>query len=353
MKKIRALMYIWLVRKWLKRSAHHVEHGPFPNVAGRGGIFLGLGTRSRDDEHHPHHPHSEEPGAGVEVRFEWKRGKVRGSGRGRAGKERKRRSIATTGDWDNPEDREDGNTERERSRDSRKRKSEDRRLSSVSGKSNRSLGSGGGDIGSEDGGEKTRRRSLRRPKSAGIPEGFGGDDLGDGRDVGEESDPEDSETPWVCTMKVRRTGPASSSAGNGSLKQSPKGGGEKEVLKLKVGTLSPTPHHPKVVAMLKVPFPLPDVEVERLSIRRRGSGSIPPHGDVNELGEVKQPISTARDFARGTNEGGQDDEYRGLELSAEEVKDIVCSTAMWLVVREGTGGVGRVSRKGDGWKLRS
>jgi hypothetical protein len=39
-----------------------------------------------------------------------------------------------------------------------------------------------------------------------------------------------------------------------------------------VGTLSPTPHHPKVVAMLRVPFPLPDVEVERMEMRKRALG---------------------------------------------------------------------------------
>ena len=32
-------------------------------------------------------------------------------------------------------------------------------------------------------------------------------------------------------------------------------------LKLQTTTLSPTPHHPKVVVMLQVPFPLPDVSL--------------------------------------------------------------------------------------------
>ena len=39
-------------------------------------------------------------------------------------------------------------------------------------------------------------------------------------------------------------------------------------------------------------------------------------------------------------------------MTAEEIKDIVASTALWLVVREAMGGVGRDKRKGDGWKLR-
>jgi len=144
-------------------------------------------------------------------------------------------------------------------------------------------------------------------------------------DDGEESDPEDSETPWVCTLKVRRIGtgavdfmspPATAFSDAGFPRLTP------QILRIKVGTLSPTPHHPKVVAMLKVPFPLPDVEVEQMGVVwRKGF-------------EEHEP-------------------YHGLMLTAEEIKDIVCSTGLWLVVREGFGGVGRVSRKGDGWRIRA
>jgi hypothetical protein len=42
-----------------------------------------------------------------------------------------------------------------------------------------------------------------------------------------------------------------------------------------------------------------------------------------------------------------------LRLSAEEIKDVLCSTGAWLVVKEGFGGIGRVGRKGDGWKIRA
>ena len=41
-----------------------------------------------------------------------------------------------------------------------------------------------------------------------------------------------------------------------------------------------------------------------------------------------------------------------LVLTAEEIKDFVASTVLWLVVREAMGGVGEDKRKGDGWKLR-
>jgi len=40
-------------------------------------------------------------------------------------------------------------------------------------------------------------------------------------------------------------------------------------------------------------------------------------------------------------------------LSAEEIKDVICSTALWLVVREAFGGVGKEKRRGDGWRIRA
>ena len=40
-------------------------------------------------------------------------------------------------------------------------------------------------------------------------------------------------------------------------------------------------------------------------------------------------------------------------LTAEEIKDMLSCTAFWLVVREGFGGVGKVNRKGDGWRIRA
>jgi len=39
-------------------------------------------------------------------------------------------------------------------------------------------------------------------------------------------------------------------------------------------------------------------------------------------------------------------------LTAEEIKDVVASTVLWLVAREAMGGVGKDKRKGDGWELR-
>ena len=47
-----------------------------------------------------------------------------------------------------------------------------------------------------------------------------------------------------------------------------------------------------------------------------------------------------------------DPSYAGMTVTAEELKDVLCATAFWLVVREGFGGVGYVRRKGDGWRIR-
>lgn len=100
-------------------------------------------------------------------------------------------------------------------------------------------------------------------------------------DDGYESDPEDSERPWTCEVV-----------------HGPKGAQRRLLL----GTLHPAPHHPKLVAHLKVPFSLSPIP---LGVFEPGSGS--------------------------GNEG----------LSVEEMKDLVCVTCLWLVVREGLGGLGR------------
>ncbi|EGN94636.1 hypothetical protein SERLA73DRAFT_187665 [Serpula lacrymans var. lacrymans S7.3] len=158
-------------------------------------------------------------------------------------------------------------------------------------------------------------------------------------DSGDESDPEDSETPWSCVVSVQRIG-SSPLGRSGSATTSTSGSGSRDPhshshhrrdkepgVRIKVATLSPSPHHPKVVALLKMPFPLPDIEVEKLVVHKR---VITSHG-VNRM----VPVS------------GE------LVLTAEEIKDSISSTALWLIVREGFGGVGKVSRKGDGWRIRA
>lgn len=151
---------------------------------------------------------------------------------------------------------------------------------------------------------------------------------------GDASDPEDSETPWSCAISIQRSVPSSARhttfSSRASMATSPSSQQQQhdQGVRLKVATLSPTPHHPKVVSMLKVPFPLPDIEVDKMTVRRRAL--------------------TSSGIARPETATGQE----GLILTAEEIKDVISCTGLWLVVREGFGGVGRVSRKGDGWRIR-
>ncbi len=144
-----------------------------------------------------------------------------------------------------------------------------------------------------------------------------------GEDDGEESDPEDSETPWTCTLHLRsriyahRRSSTVSHPDHPPLDPSP---AEPRVdVKLKVATLSPAPHHPKVVAQIKTPLPLRDVLVDEGVVRRRSAG-LPGEESV-------------------------------LVLTAEEIKDVVSCTGLWVIVREGYGGLAK-KRKGDGWLIR-
>ncbi|EJT97488.1 hypothetical protein DACRYDRAFT_119189 [Dacryopinax primogenitus] len=113
-----------------------------------------------------------------------------------------------------------------------------------------------------------------------------------------QSDPEDDDTPWTCTLHVSPT-----------------------QAKMRVAALIPAPHHPKLLGQVKIPFPLPDVAVDR--------GEFLPRVD-----------------------GVDNVEEAGLLLTAEDIKDIIASTCLWLVVRESFGGIDK-KRKGDGWRLRS
>ncbi|KAJ7767080.1 hypothetical protein B0H14DRAFT_3509904 [Mycena olivaceomarginata] len=277
-------LYVWVVKRWLK---------------GEGGGLLAVARGMVRGQHGADGDLTGE----VEMRFEWKRGKAKR----RREKEREREKG--------------GRGELERGEPPEAEHGEPNAAEAAEPEQEGYLDAA----------------ARRRPSVA----------PGDGEDSGDESDPEDSETPWTCTVKVRRIAAPharghshSHSFGSGrhnpEQEQQEQEQGEqdrarwkKEVLRIKVGTLSPTPHHPKVVAMLKVPFPLPDVDVERLVVHKR---------DAPRPGESVSPPGV---------KGGH-----GLLITAEEIKDVVCSTGLWLVVREGFGGIGKVSRKGDGWRLR-
>ena len=129
-------------------------------------------------------------------------------------------------------------------------------------------------------------------------------------DSGEDSDPEDSERPWRCDLFL----PSLSSASTDGARPPRR--------RVHLGILKPAPHHPKLVAQLCVSMSLAAVPI-----------------------------------------GGQVD---GL-ITAEEMKDLLSVTTLWLICRESLGGVNRSysllfmlpclikaraeRRKGDRWLL--
>lgn len=315
----RAMMYVWLVRKWLKKRVSTILGGSEAIAAGMvGGLFAKKKEASASGQDTLGPPPLLY--GGVEVRFEWKRAKGKEANRGRRGSRSRRKASGGVGSD------EDGNRLGDPSGRLMREEKRKNRMSTGSFATTVSEENGLG-LQSSSAGKQVKR---------------------DGND--EESDPEDSEIPWVCTLKVRRSA-AAASVVSGSV-ASVIGGRvspvpstsftpgvvplEPQVLRVKVGTLAPTPHHPKVVAMLKVPFPLPDVEVERMGVIRR---------DLRSMGFRSTPAGREEDIV-------EKEPYVGLTLTAEEIKDVVCSTGLWLVVREGIGGVGKVPRKGDGWRIR-
>ncbi|KAF7321132.1 hypothetical protein HMN09_00201300 [Mycena chlorophos] len=293
-------LYVWVVKRWLK---------------GDGGGLLSV-AKGMVKGHQEGHDVAHE----VEVRFEWKRGKSKGK------KNKKHGEPSESG---HAAPRRQGST----TNMSTGSKRHSLNVSVISRQSSFS-GVSVSEEGVVDNAATTSKAARRRSLALSTKEDA---------ESGDESDPEDSETPWSCTVKVRRLAGAGHARSRSHLsfhshsrepttsveEADVSGGGKKEVLKIKVGTLSPTPHHPKVVAMLKVPFPLPDVNVEGMKAEKRDAAG--PGGSLQ--GPARGPAHT-------------------LVLTAEEIKDVVCSTGLWLVVREGFGGVGKVSRKGDGWRIR-
>ncbi|KAF5345988.1 hypothetical protein D9757_014361 [Collybiopsis confluens] len=325
-------LYVWVVRKWIKTAEGTSGPGLF------GGMRDVLGSMGANTNGSGLHLHSPTGGGGgrntqnsvaapaslseIEVRVEWKRGK----------KSKSSKKNAKVGKNREGEEEEGASTtSRDVSRTrSLKRQSTVASQSSPTG-SNTSL-----PVSEATTDSATAARKKKNRLSTGSKLSMSTDDpdvtltnatkFGRGRsksqyveeDDGNDSDPEDSETPWTCTLKIRRLA-------------SPYSSPLPTPIKVKTATLSPTPHHPKVVAMLKVPYPLPDVEIQTLSLKKRPVG--PPGG-------APTPADSASTMV-------------GLALRAEEIKDMVCSTGLWVVVREGFGGVGKVSRKGDGWRIRA
>ncbi|KAG8736525.1 hypothetical protein FRC10_009211 [Ceratobasidium sp. 414] len=153
------------------------------------------------------------------------------------------------------------------------------------------------------------------------------------REDEEDSDPEDSETPWSCTLRVLPLDlpPPPSSDDLGGPAVVPVDPSLPTGLRLRLAHLVPAPHHPKVIGQFKMPFPLPDVSVSRMELVPRAPGD-----------------------SFGLSGGDRAGVGRGeMVMTAEEIKDVVSTTGLWLMVREGYGGLGGKKRKGDGWKIRS
>ncbi|KAI6037963.1 hypothetical protein EDC04DRAFT_2570547 [Pisolithus marmoratus] len=317
----RPTKYVWVIRKWLKGSETGLLNGMKGKLSinGRTG---GGGTGNANASV------AVDGSSSVEVRFEWERGKKKQREKDRG---RGKRQV--------------GENHNETGQNNRKQ------TTAVGRQPNTTLSipSPAGSI---------RRTALDAPavsesqRHSLVSQQSGSDTVTDessiaphnaqphqhrhspGDDSGDDSDPEDSETPWICTLTIRRLwshSPSSSFRHPGVVENHHS---QPRSVCLKVATLSPTPHHPKVVGLLKVPFPLPDIEVEHMAVRKR---IVTAHGVSRTTAET--PSSGAG----------------GLVLTAEEIKDTISSTALWLVVREGFGGIGRDKKRGEGggWKIRA
>lgn len=153
--------------------------------------------------------------------------------------------------------------------------------------------------------------------------------------AGDESDPEDSETPWVCRLYLpKQPGPipfvsatsttaqAPTSMGNGSAESLANGNTQKHGVAegesgIVVATLYPAPHHPRIVSQIKF-FP------GRLPI---STGLVKPSSS----------IITPDNHDASTQEGQQATEE--IRLTQTDIREVVCVTALWLVAREDFAGI--------------
>lgn len=324
--------YVWIVRKWLKGEPESMLGGMRDRVNEvRSGTLAPSGGLE----------------ASVEVRLEWSRGSKRGEAERLARKGSRRRSgqpssaTPSTASLHQPQTPMSPTTPMTPSGFAPKaRKAR-----------TRSHGEGGRP-------SLDSVRSISPEPAASITTGESNTQENQDDD-GDESDPEDSETPWTCTLVVRRLHPHAAGNPQTPTPRSPLADEQpqSQSLRVKVAAVVPTPHHPKVVALLKVPFPLPDVEIERVALRRRivtPAGISRPAPEVvpesaGSTGQKKFWSGSSRENGTGRSEIGRSS---GMMLTAEEIKDVVSCTGLWLVVREGFGGVGKERRKGDGWRLR-
>ncbi|KAL0955752.1 hypothetical protein HGRIS_001967 [Hohenbuehelia grisea] len=309
--------YIFTVRQWIKKDSQPQGHSA-PKLLG-----MSLPSRSRERLASAHHDQSisRETLEAVDVSFEWKRGKARAMREQAQAAKRQAllgrhhtpshlsqlsgSSVATSSETHSTLEDSPGAT-------------------SPYTKYSCHSPLGSDDTDTTIGSPAPRSVSPPRPPVY--------------EDDGEDSDSEDSDTPWICTIKVRRPiGPSSSctSLTGSSLSASrpdtsrlhtgsePYTPSRESPLSYKLGTLTPTPHHPKLVAMLKTPTTLPDVAVESMSLR---------HGDAQLPSGMEKP-------------DGLDDPE--LVLTSEDLRKVMCTTGVWLAFRENMGSIRREGKAGE------
>lgn len=328
--------YVWVVRRWLK--------------GGHDNLLERLSERAAPMQQGP-----------VEVRFEWTRAKGK-KDKERKGRERSRGAIRkntvstmATSSSNTPSVSSFGAAEQERkrpkrvSRDGKERSVDSRRSGASLGRSEsvQTNTSSAEDavlspISTSAGSRVRRRPSSRRGRE-------GEEEEEEEEDAGNESDPEDSETPWTCTLVLRTLALPSDTQ---LQLQSP---APTQEVKVKVGAVVPTPHHPKVVSLLKIPFPLPDIDVDNAAVRKRvvtPAGVARPSASLSQSSSFNGSLPGSPPGSGFASKHGHHHGQAGIVLTAEEIKDIVSCTSLWIVVREGFGGVGKERRKGDGWRIR-
>lgn len=252
----RCIGYSWTVRKWNRRTDEGMDaediETPGRSVAGANPILnsvwkrFNIANRMGGNEIHP-------PAKDITVRFEWTRQVTRKRGVGSSTSKRHPRAATDVG-FGTSQASAHGNEVREAERtgtlDS---------LRLPAGSRPSSMYSTGG-----------TRHSLDQWSATGSC--VSGDNDRD-------SDPEDSETMWSCHLVLDAS------------------------TRIPIGSLRPTPHHPKLVAQLTIPYPLPDLSQSGIGVDAAG-------------------------------------------LTREELKDIISVTCLFVSVREAFGGLAK-RRKGD------
>lgn len=372
--------YVWVMRRWAKEkqpagSQDGILKG-LVNVAQGLQQNAGVGARKEKDK---------DVLADVEVRFEWSRGKsmskekARPAGAGAGAASRRVSDQSATLRLPSIDD------------DSRSMNSSSKNPSRTSLVQHQqhagASGSGAMEPTVPSASISSRRHSTHNTGDISqqivVPDATPGAAAPPPADDGEESDAEDSETPWTCTLQIfpahlpplteaeakERHNSVFCAPPPSSSSSSPKPVRDGR-LRIRLAVLVPTPHHPKIIGQFKMPFPLPDVAITPYaslsvpnaphSFDSSGTSSRAGRFDVAAAGVGARalprtigPDGVLRLMSDSGNGEMEINVAQEILFTAEDIKDVVSSTGLWLVVREGFGGLGRTKRKGDGWHIRA